>query len=109
MRTDHDYWREVVMNAADGCDLELTREQRESMADAMSAAHDRYGLAFYTPPSSDRMAEIEAEHKREVTRLRAEMDAYRATVQEGLKVRYEINGQGTQVDIDVHGRVLVTP
>lgn len=50
---DLEYWKECISIAADECDLSLTSEQLEYLADSASGSHENYGMAFYSPPASD--------------------------------------------------------
>jgi len=47
--------------------------------------HEYYGMAFYSPPWSDRMGDIEAEWKARLKRLQAEFDAYRNNAETAVK------------------------
>jgi len=40
------YWEECISIAADECDLLLTKEQLEYLADAVAGGHENYGMAF---------------------------------------------------------------
>lgn len=58
-----DYWKECISIAAEECDLTLTSEQLEYLAGSAESGHEHYGMAFYSPPASDRYNEIEREWK----------------------------------------------
>lgn len=67
-----DYWKECISIAAEECGLTLTDEQLDALASSAQAGHEHYGMAFYSPPSSDRYDQIEREWK-------AKLDANRLT------------------------------
>lgn len=102
--TDSDYWKECISIAADECELSLTDDQLAYLADAASSGHEHYGMAFYSPPASDRLNEIEREWKRKLADLQAEFDAYRGNaetaVKRALRQHYDAN-----VSIGEHGEV----
>jgi hypothetical protein len=70
--TPLDYWKECLCNSAEECDLELTVTQLDALAEAAENGHEHYGQAFYSPPSSDRIDDIESAHKRKITELERE-------------------------------------
>ena len=72
-----EYWEETLSDAAQECGLTLTPEQLTALAEAAQSAHECYGMAFYTPPSSDRIAVIERECKQKVESARAEANRMR--------------------------------
>ena len=59
MSTHKDYWQECIAIAAEECDLKLTPEQLDYLAGAAENGHEHYGMAFYSPPPSERMSQIE--------------------------------------------------
>jgi hypothetical protein len=67
-----DYWAECVAIAANDCGLTLTEEQLQCLAGAMESGHEHYGLAFYTPPASDRISDVQRECDRRLAEQRAE-------------------------------------
>lgn len=80
-----DYWRECVADAAEECGATLTTEQVNAIAHSVEGAHENYGMAFYSPPSSDRVSEIEREGNAKLARLQAEFDAYRNDAETAVK------------------------
>ncbi len=82
---DLDYWKECISIAAEECDLTLTSEQLDSLAGSVSGGHECYGMAFYCPPPSDRLNDIEREWKRKYDALQAEFDAYRGNAETAVK------------------------
>ena len=75
MSAEDDYWSECIADAAESCGLELTAEQRKCLVESVQAAHENYGMAFYSPPSSDRLDSINSEWEAQFRRLQAEFDA----------------------------------
>lgn len=77
-----DYWRECVSTAAEDCGLTMTADQLEFIAYAVEGAHENYGMAFYSPPPSDGIAEIRREGQAALDKLQRAFDAY----QRGSKI-----------------------
>ncbi|OQS41152.1 hypothetical protein [Chromobacterium haemolyticum] len=82
---DIDYWKECIQLGAEDCDLTLTDEQLECLADSVSGGHENYGMAFYSPPSSDRISDIEREWKGKFDRLQSEFDEYKRDAETAVK------------------------
>ena len=80
-----DYWRECIETAAEECGLLLTREQLECMAADVEGCHENYGMAFYSPPPSDRIAEVEREWKVKYEALQREFETYRNNAHTAVK------------------------
>ena len=85
MSAENDYWSECIWSAADECALELTAEQHKCLVESVQAAHENYGMAFYSPPSSDRMDDINAEWTAKFKRLQAEFDAYKGNAETAVR------------------------
>lgn len=85
MSTQRDYWQECIAIAAEECDLTLTPEQLDCLAGGAEGGHEHYGMAFYSPPWSDRMGDIEREAADKLKRLQAEFDAYRNNAETAVK------------------------
>ena len=83
--TDLDYWRECISIAAEECGLTLTQKQLDCLVESASSGHENYGMAFYKPPSSDRLKTIENEWKEKFRKLQAEFDAYRGDAEAAVK------------------------
>src|SRR5579864_229772 len=66
-----EYWRECIACAAEECDLVLTPEQVNYLAEAVQGSHENYGMAFYQP---------ESPHKGEVQRLERELSKEKSKV-----------------------------
>jgi hypothetical protein len=76
MSAQKDYWSECIAQAADECDLNLTIEQLECLASAAESGHEHYGMAFYSPPDSDRISDIEREWKAKLKTLEQDHEKY---------------------------------
>lgn len=100
-----DYWKDCIAEAADECDLKLTPEQLECLASSAEAGHDHYGMAFYSPPWSDRLDDIAQEAAGKLKRLQAEFDAYRNNAETAVKQALR-QYDDAQVTIGERGEVL---
>jgi hypothetical protein len=100
-----DYWKECISIAADECGLTLTNEQLACLAGSVESGHENYGMAFYTPPPSDRINDIEREWKHRLAALQAEFDVYRDNAETAVKraLRQHIDAQ---VTIGEYGEVF---
>jgi hypothetical protein len=100
-----DYWKETISIAADDCGLVLTDEQLDCLAGAAQSSHENYGMAFYSPPPSDRIAVIEQEWKAKYTKLEEEGRRYRdnaeTAIKQALKQHHDAN-----VSIGEYGEVF---
>ena len=83
--TQEDYWDECIANAAEECDASLTKDQTLYIAKAVQGAHENYGMAFYSPPASDRVADIKREESTKLARLQKEFDAYQEGAEKAIK------------------------
>lgn len=101
-----DYWRECISIAADECDLKLTKDQLDSLAENAKSGHEHYDMAFYSPPPSDRISDIEDGWKRKLKALQAEFDAYRHNAETAVKQALRVD-RDSQVTIGKHGEVLM--
>lgn len=100
------YWDEVVETAATECGLTFTREQIENISGAVRVAHENYGLAFYTPPASDRLREIEQKHERRIKELKDEFQAYREDAEKAVKIALKCRPDD-HVSIQEYGEVFL--
>ena len=103
--TPKEYWQECIAQAAEECDLPITPEQLASLAEAVKDGHECYGMAFYSPPPSDRFAQIERDHKAEVARMAAEAERYRS-ITETVVGRILRQHSGASISITDDGEVL---
>ena len=100
-----DYWKDCIAEAAEECDLKLTPEQLDCLAGGAEGGHEHYGMAFYSPPWSDRMGEIEREAADKLKRLQAEFDAYKGHAETAVKQALRVH-RDDHVSIEPHGEVL---
>ena len=80
-----DYWEECISIADDECGLKMTDEQLAYLASSVAGGHEHYGMAFYSPPSGDRLNEIERQWKEKHTALQREFDAYKGNAETAVK------------------------
>lgn len=106
MTTELDYWRECISIAAEECDLVLSDKQLACLAESAQGGHENYGMAFYSPPWTERMQEIEDGHKAKLRRLEAEFAAYRTNAETAVKKALR-QYNDAQVTIGKHGEVLL--
>ena len=105
MTAQKDYWEECISIAAEECDLKLTPEQLDYLASSAQSGHEHYGMAFYSPPDSERMDEIEEGWKKKLKTLQAEFDAYRSNAESAVKQALRVH-RDDHVSINPHGEVL---
>lgn len=105
MTAERDYWEECISLAAEECGLTLTPDQLNCLAESAEKGHESYGMAFYSPPWSDRMSEIEAEWKAKLKTLQAELDAYKENAETAVKQALHVH-RDDQVSIGEYGEVL---
>jgi len=101
-----DYWEETIETAAEECGISLTEEQLKCLASAVEASHDNYGLAYYQPPSSDRVAAIEREASERRTRLERKVEVERKRTLDALKTALRLRPEA-RISVDDDGSVLL--
>lgn len=102
--TKKDYWAECIAEAAAECGAVLTSEQESHIAACVEGAHDNYGMAFYSPPPSDRIADVEREWKQKLAAMEARMDRYRTNAEEAVRKALR-QPYDTRIAIGEHGEV----
>lgn len=103
--TGKEYWEECISQAADECDLELTDDQLSCLADAASEGHECYGMAFHSPPSSERYAEIEREWERKYKDLEKTLSKYQRDAETAVKQALRVHSDAN-ISIGEYGEVL---
>ncbi len=98
------YWEECISLAAEDCDLVLTQDQLNCLATSAKMGHEYYGMAFYQPPSSDRIAAIENEWKVKLQKLQSEFDNYRQCSEKAVKTALRVD-RHENVSINEYGEV----
>lgn len=81
-----DYYAECIDSAAEEVGLKLTAEQAQYIGEAVEGAVENVGMAFYSPSSSDRYAQIEREWEAKYKALEKEFDKYRGNAELAVKV-----------------------
>lgn len=99
-----DYYTECVDSAADEVGLKLTAEQAKHIGEAVEIAVENVGMAFYSPPASDRYAQIEREWEAKYKALEKEFDKYRGNAEMAVKVALNQH-RDAHVAIGEHGEV----
>lgn len=79
------YWAECIGEAAEECGLKITKEQMDCLASAVEIGHECMGMAFYSPPASDRISVVEREASDKLKLLQAEFDAYQENAETAIK------------------------
>lgn len=98
------YWLECLQQSADDHGVTLTDEQALGMAEDIQASHENYGMAFYSPPASDRLNDIEREWKKRVSDLEKELERYRRNAETAIKIALRQHSDAN-VSIGEHGEV----
>lgn len=106
MTAQQDYWQECIEIAAEECGLKLTPEQLDCLASSAESGHEHYGMAFYSPPPSDRINDIERECKAKLKRLQDEFGAYKGHAETAVKQALRVP-RDAHVSIEPHGEVLM--
>ena len=101
-----DYWKECLSIGADECGLRVTEEQLTALAESAAGGHEHYGMAFYSPPSSDRLNDIEREWKAKYAALKSEFDAYRGNAESAVKKALNQRSDAS-VSIEKYGEVFL--
>lgn len=66
------YWIETIDSSLKECGISATREQIEQIATDVQCSHENYGLSFYSPPSGDRIYDIQRENEKKLKNIQAE-------------------------------------
>ena len=99
------YWEECITCAAEDNGIALTRTEVTQLAEGVMGGHENYGMAFYSPPASDRMETIEREWREKLKRLQDELDTYRKDAETAIKKALN-QYSDSNVEIGKHGEVL---
>jgi hypothetical protein len=102
--TKNDYWSETLANAAEEIGLVLTPEQLNALAKAVEISHDNIGQAFYSPPASDRYAQIERENQSKLDEQERKFEKYRRNAETAIKTALRVHPDDA-VGIGEHGEV----
>ncbi len=80
-----EYWKECISIAANDGGFELSNEQIDQLASGVLGGHENYSLAFYSPPSSDRLDQIEREWLKKYQALEQEFAQYRKGAETAIR------------------------
>lgn len=103
--SEQDYWKECISIAAEDCGLAMSQEQLNYLAGAVERGHDTYSMAFYSPPPSDRVNEIEREWKAKLKAQQEEHDKYVHNAETAVKQALRVH-RDDRVTIGSYGEVL---
>ena len=92
MSKQENYWIEAVGEALDCANVQATDAQRKDIAKAIEISHECYGMAFYSPPSSDRVSSVEREWKAKFDALQSEFDRYRNGAEKAVRAALRQRG-----------------
>ena len=99
MSAQDDYWIECVSQSAEDCGAILTKEQIAAIAADVQSGHENYGLAFYSPPASDRVDAIEEKWSKRCDELRKELAEYQAGALKAVRRAYRMH---SDANIAIH-------
>ena len=97
-----DYWVECIGVASDDCGAALTKNQVESIAAAAQGAHECYGMAFGSPPGTDRIAAIERECGAKVRAAQEEAERIRDDFVRNVCMRRHCHPSDVMLEGDGH-------
>ena len=100
-----EYWTECIETAADECGAVLSADQAKFIAEAAESAHENYGMAFYSPPPSDRISAIQRECDAKVKAAQDEADRMRSDFVANVCMRR--NCDPSDVELEGGGRVTI--
>ncbi|NNA99271.1 hypothetical protein HBO33_29465 [Pseudomonas gessardii] len=80
-----DYYREMLSESFDENGITATSEQIAAVASDIVVCVENQGMAFYEPPASDRLNDIEREWKAKYDSLKREFEAYQGNAETAVK------------------------
>ncbi len=83
--TRTDYYAEGLSESFDEHGIVATPEQIRAVAENVELYVEHQGMAFYSPPASDRLNDIEREWKAKYEALRKEFEAYQGNAETAVK------------------------
>lgn len=96
------YYSEAIADALHDLDIESTTSQVEYIAEAVVGYMEHESLAFYSPPSSERINAIESEWKKKYEDLQKLMDERIEAHETAIKRAYKI-GKDSDISVDKYG------
>lgn len=108
--TPEEYWQEAAETSLDEMDLfhlvqAMTAEQRAKLGEDLARSHENYGMAFYSPPPSDRISAVEREYKARIAAIEAEAEHYRRMAERAM-ARVLRQPRDAMISITKDGEVL---
>jgi hypothetical protein len=100
-----DYWEECLASSFEEHGVTATVEQLKAIATDIENGSENIGMAFYSPPPSDRISEIEREWKQKYDALIRDFDKYRGNAETAVKQALHQHSD-TQVSIKENGEVF---
>lgn len=85
----NDYWADAFMETLEALGMShvfeaMTKEQLSEAGQSLAVYHENYGMAFYSPPPSDRINSIEREWKEKYEALRKEFEVYERNAEKAV-------------------------
>jgi hypothetical protein len=80
-----DYFEECISESCSSCGIKLSTDDIQRISADVFIAHENYGMAFYSPPSTDRLSVIQNEADAKYKRLEQEFDRYRRGAEAAVK------------------------
>lgn len=100
-----DYWEECLASSFEEHGVTTTPEQLKAITTDVENGHDNIGIAFYSPPLSDRISDIKKEWKMKYESLEREFAKYRGNAETAVKVALH-QYSDAQVSIEENGEVF---
>lgn len=100
-----DYYAEMLSESLDENGVTASREQIAAVASDIVICVENQGMAYYEPPASDRLNDIEREWKAKYEALKREFEAYQGNAETAVK-RALRQHSDTSVSIERHGEVF---
>lgn len=100
-----DYWKEGIASSLEEVGVVLNEEQLTHLAKGVECAHENYGMAFYSPPASDRIADSERGWKAKVEGAEALAEKYRSDFVKNICMRHNV--LPSQVTLEGNGEATI--
>lgn len=99
-----DYYAEGLSESFDEQGIVANAEQIRAVAKDIELYVEHQSMAFYSPPASDRLNEIEREWKKKYDDLKREFEKYQGNAETAVKTALRQN-RDAQVTIGAYGEV----
>lgn len=100
-----EYYAEGLGESFEQHGVTATQEQITNIAADVLVCVEHEGMAFYTPPASERLEQIEGEWRKKYEALQREFDTYRGNAETAVKQALRQYSDAS-VSIGEHGEVL---